>query len=252
MRYKKLILIVVWGLLIAGVGSLLFFINRHKKNETCASIKIEIKNSENNHFIDSAIVMEYISGNAIIGNLMQNIDAGKIESLLENNPHIKNAEVYKNIDGILFIKVWQRKAMLRVINNEGESYYIDEENIKMPTSENYSSRVLVCNGNISEKCTNSDTINSNTLKTCAGIAQYVHNSSFWMSAVEQIFVTPDGVILLITKMGDAKVIFGDAVDIETKFDQLFSFYKQALPKVGWDKYNSIDVSFKNQIVARKK
>ena len=231
MRYKKIILIIVWGLLIAGVGVMLFAINRHKKNETCNTIKIEVENGENNHFIDSSLVMEYIHGNEIVGNLIENVDAGKIESLLENNPHIKNAEVYKTIDGVLFIKVWQRKAMLRVINSEGERFYVDEENIKIPMSENYSARVLVCNGSITEKCTKCDTINSNTLKTCAGIAQYVHNSSFWISAIEQIFVTSDGAIILVAKMGDAKIIFGDDTVIEVKFNRLFAFYKLALPKL---------------------
>ena len=230
----------------------MFVINRHKKNEICRTIKVEIENNENNHFIDSALVMDYIHANQIIGNKVETIDAGKIETLLENNPHIKNAEVYKDVDGTLFIKVWQRKAMMRVINRDGESFYVDEENIKIPLSENYTARVLVCNGEIREKCTKCDSINSNILKICAGIAHYVHNSSFCVSAIEQIFVTPEGVIILIPKMGEAKIVFGDTIDIEDKFSRLFTFYKQALPKVGWEKYSSVDVSFKNQIVAKRK
>ncbi len=252
MRFKKIILIAIWGLLIAGVGVLLFMINRHKKNEICQTVKIKIENTLDNHFIDSAYVMEYIGANQIIGTKTENINSGKIETLLENDPHIKNAEVFKDVDGTLFIKIWQRKAIMRVINSEGESYYVDEENFKIPLSENFTARVLVCNGNITEKCTKCDTINSNTLKTCTRIAQYVHNSSFWISAIEQIFVTPEGEILLITKMGDGKIVFGDFENIDDKFERLYTFYKQALPKVGWEKYSTIDVSYKNQIVARKK
>ncbi len=252
MRYKKVLLIGVWGLLITGVGVLLFVINGYKKKGVCKTIKINIENITNNHFIDSILVMDYINANSLVGEMLEKIDAGKIESLLENNPHIKKAEVYKDVDGTLFIQVWQRTAIMRVINSDGDSYYVDDENIKMPLSENYTARVLVCNGNLNEKCTKSDTINSNMLKTCASIAQYVHKSTFWVSAVEQIFVTSDSVPIIITKLGDTKIIFGDADNLENKFNRLFTFYKQALPKKGWDKYSSIDVSYKNQIVAKKR
>ncbi|MCX6188925.1 MAG: hypothetical protein NTW54_04875 [Bacteroidetes bacterium] len=252
MKYKKILFIALWCLLIAGVGVLLFAINQHKRNETCERIDIEIENSESNHFIDSAMVIQQIDANQIIGNKIANIDAGQIETLLESNPHIKNAEFYKEVDGTLHIKIWQRAAMMRVINLDEESYYVDEENNKMPLSKNYTARVLVCNGNLSEKCTKCDTINSNTLKTCACIAQYVHKSSFWNSTIEQIFVTSDSAIILVTKLGDLKIIFGDATELEAKFNRLFAFYKQALSKTGWDKYMSIDVSYKNQLVAKKR
>ncbi len=252
LQTKKILLIAVWTLLIAGVGVLIFMINAHRQNQICEKINIQIEGTENNHFIDSDLVLDYIQSTQIIGNRIENIDASKIESLLENNPHIKKAEVYKAVDGAVFIKVWQRKAVMRVFNLDNESYYVDEENMKMPLSENFTARVAVCNGNISEKCTKCDTINSNILKTCAGIAQYVHKTPFWFSSIEQIFVTSDSVIVLTTKLGDMKVVFGDANDIEGKFERLLAFYKQALPKAGWEKYSSIDVSFANQIVAKKK
>ncbi len=252
MGYKKIILSLVWTILIFGVGVLLYAINLHKKNETCQSISIEINNSNENHFIDSSLVMDYIEGNALLGNAAENIDASKIEALLEGNPHIKNAEVYKDLSGTLFIKIWQRNAVMHVINSAGEGYYIDDQEMKIPLSDNFSPRVLVCHGNIEEKCTKCDTINSNILKTCSCIAQFVHNSSFWGSAIEEIFVSAENEILLTPKMGDAKIVFGDASDVENKFDRLFAFYKQALSKKGWDKYSSINLSFKNQIVAKKK
>ena len=248
-------MILTWSLLLAGAGAMLFFINRHKKNQICTAIRITIENSNDNHFIDSVTVITSIQSVPVIGEKLSAIDAGKLEALLENDPHIRNAEVYKELDGTVHLKVWQKKALLRIVNNAGESYYIDDENYKMPASNNFTPRVLVCSGNITEQYTKCDTASSFTVKTCTSIAHFVHNSSFWSSMIEQIFVTADNTIMLIPKMGEAKIVFGsvssDGQDVEDKFNRLYSFYKQALPKAGWDKYKLIDVSYKKQIVAKK-
>jgi cell division protein FtsQ len=250
-RLKKIGLIMTWCLLAASVLVLLFYIDRYKKNQLCKELVITVENSADNHFIDSIAVMDCIQGYQLTGEKLSDIDAGKVEALLENNPHIKNAEVFKEMNGSLHIRVWQKKALCRVVNNSGESYYVDEDNYKMPLSNNYTARVMVCNGNIDEQYTKCDTASSFALKACCSIAHYVHNSGFWQSMIEQIFVTADNTVMLIPKIGETTIIFGDAGDLEDKFDRLYTFYRKALPKAGWDKYKSIDVSYRDQVVARK-
>lgn len=250
-KIKKGLLLTVWGILLCGVGLLLFFIQRHKRSQTCNTIEIHIENTENNHFVDSALVMDIIGGSRIIGETIDSVNAGAVEALLENNPHVKNAEVFKEVDGSLNIRVWQKQALLRVFNTDGESFYIDEDDHTMPLSENYTARVLVCNGNITDKYIKCDTIGSSTLKTCCSIAHFVNKSVFWTSMIEQIFVSADNTISVIPKMGNGQVILGDGADLDEKFNKLYTFYKEALPKVGWDKYKYIDASYKNQIIAKK-
>ncbi len=250
-KIKRGLFVSVWIILLAGIGLLLFFIQRHKKSQTCNTISVIIENTEGNHFVDSALVMDIIGGARIIGETIDSIDAGAIESLLENNPFVKNTEVYKAVDGSLNVRIWQKRALLRVFNSDGESFYIDEDDHTMPLSENFTARVMVCNGNIADKYIKCDTIGSSTLKTCCSIAHFVNKSVFWTSMIEQIFVSADNTIRIIPKMGNEQIILGDGADLDEKFNKLFTFYKQALPKVGWEKYKIIDASYKNQIVAKK-
>jgi cell division protein FtsQ len=257
-KIKKTGMILVWCLLIGGVGALLFFIDRHKQNQRCTFVRLTIENTQDNHFIDSAAVMENIQSVPLTEMKMADIDAGKIESLLKNNPHIRNAEVFKELDGTVHVRVWQKRPLMRVVTESGDGYYIDEDNMKMPLSSNYTARVVVCSGHIDEQYTKCDTASTSTLKTCTSIAHFVHNSVFWCSMTEQIFVSADNTIMLVPKLGNAKIIFGNAEDdindssaLEDKFNRLYTFYRQAMPKTGWDKYSSIDVSFKNQVVARR-
>ena len=50
-------------------------------------------------------------------------------------------------------------------------------------------------------------------------------------------------------LGQQRIIFGDTSRIKEKFSNLYSFYTNVLNRVGWDKYETLDVRFKGQVVA---
>jgi len=46
------------------------------------------------------------------------------------------------------------------------------------------------------------------------------------------------------------ILFGPMDEIEEKFKKLKLFYKEVLPKKGWNTYSSINLKYKNQIVCK--
>ncbi|MBS1689581.1 MAG: hypothetical protein JSS96_12715, partial [Bacteroidetes bacterium] len=46
-----------------------------------------------------------------------------------------------------------------------------------------------------------------------------------------------------------RILLGDTARLAEKFDNLFLFYKNILNRVGWDKYETLDLRFKDQVVA---
>ena len=53
-------------------------------------------------------------------------------------------------------------------------------------------------------------------------------------------------------MGSHKIILGSAHDLEKKFEKLKVFYRKGLEKVGWDRYQTINLKFENQVVCTKR
>jgi hypothetical protein len=51
--------------------------------------------------------------------------------------------VYVDQHNILRIKVEQREPVLRILDNNGNNYYLDENGVKMPPSKNFAARALV-------------------------------------------------------------------------------------------------------------
>jgi cell division protein FtsQ len=187
----------------------------------------------------------------------------QLEKKLNNIPTIKNAEVYKTINGELHISVEQRTPIVRIFNLSGESYYIDEEGTLMPLSHKYTSHVLVVSGHINDKYANryqlniSDIMRNDTLKTISLLddifilTQYINSNPFWKAQIEHLYVNKDFEFELIPRVGNHRIVFGDATQLEEKFNKLNVFYKKALNKIGWNEYKIINVKYKNQIVCSK-
>jgi cell division protein FtsQ len=83
------------------------------------------------------------------------------------------------------------------------------------------------------------------------MVQFINKNNFWKAMIEEIFINKKGEIELFTKIGEQTVIFGDIDNMKEKFDNLFIFYKQGLNKVGWTKYKTLNLKYKNQIVCSK-
>ena len=54
---------------------------------------------------------------------------------------------------------------------------------------------------------------------------------------------------LVPVLGNQKIVFGDTSDMKNKLDNLFAFYKNVLNRIGWDKYEVLDLRYKNQVIA---
>jgi cell division protein FtsQ len=84
------------------------------------------------------------------------------------------------------------------------------------------------------------------------IATYVDKDAFWRAQIDQIFVTAESELVLVPKLGNHQIIFGNTEQMEDKFNRLMLFYREALSRVGWDKYKAINLRYRGQVVAVKR
>jgi cell division protein FtsQ len=66
-----------------------------------------------------------------------------------------------------------------------------------------------------------------------------------------VHVNNAGEFILVPLIGDQKIILGNARRLENKFDRLKTFYKKAMPYVGWQQYRSINLKFNGQVVCKR-
>jgi cell division protein FtsQ len=253
---KKIAYALMWCMLTAVLVMSLAFINKQENATRCSEVNVRIEPTEAAYFVDRDMILKTIrkDGNEkkIIGMNINSINTPNLETRLRNNPMIKAAEVYTDMNGKLYINTWQRRPVLRIINSFGESYYLDEDGLKMPVSPDYTAHVPVATGFIFEHGKGRDSAQSLVGKDLFKIATYVDKDTFWNAQIEQIFVTAESEFILIPAVGGQTIHFGSASEMEDKFRRLMLFYREAMNRVGWDTYSNIDVRFKNQIVCKKK
>jgi cell division protein FtsQ len=223
-----------------------------KASQKCKDLKVILPGR--NNFIERNEVDKILleASGALIGKDLRDINIHSLENSLRNNPFIEFAKVYADMDGIIHVEIKQRLPILRIINRANVQFYIDENGLKMPLSENFTANVLVANGLIDEDFSGKvESLNTKLAKDLYRMAQFIKADTLWDNQIEQLYVDTKGDIEMVPRVGDHKIILGDADSLQTKFRNLLIFYKKAMPKVGWDTYKTINLKYANQVVCEK-
>lgn len=266
-NFRKIIVIVLWIIGLSGLLASLAFATGKEKNVVAENLYVSVNNTEENTFIDEEDVKEFFKdrNDSILHTSLKNIDVNSLEKALNSHPSVENADIAVDVNGDVTIEVTQRTPLVRVINMDGESYYIDDKSKLMPLSDKYTARVLIATGYIIEPFASRYQFPVTTiakhdvfskvsvLDDIYNISVYIAKDSVLASLIHQINVTPDKELELYPSIGNHKIIFGEAKDFEEKFEKLKLFYTEGLNKTdGWNKYSTINIKYKNQVVCTKK
>jgi len=241
---KKIGYILLWLLLLGYLIIVFNFVSRKESNVLCRNIKVTVEDSQKNGFVKRSDIHRLIkrSNIKVIGVSRDSINKEKLEEIIQKNPSVKNAEVYSTLTGDLRVEVDQRTPILRVFNGN-RGYYIDEEGEIMPLSTNYTSRILVASGNISRKL---------ALNELVELVRFIRRDDFWHSQIDQIYINSQKECILIPRVGDQKILFGSIENFQRKFAKLQALYRDGFGKVGWNRYKTINLKYKNQVVCTKR
>jgi len=242
-----------WALSLGGLIVLMSFINVKKSEVACKDVKIYIPG--NQYFIDREEIdnILQIHSHALIGRRMVDININELETRLKSNPFIAYAKVYADMDGVINVEISQREPILRVMNRFDQDFYVDQHGLKIPLSANFTARVLAANGYIDELFANHvDTLHTALAMELFKTADYIRKDSLWDAQIAQLYVNKDHEIELVPRVGNNRILLGDADSLDVKFRNLLIFYKKALPRVGWDAYKMINIKYANQVIGVRK
>lgn len=251
-NWRNLLYAAVGVLVSAGAVLLMGFISTKSSEQSCSDVQIIVLGNES--FIEQKEIMSLLveKYGELKGRTLESIPIHEMEVDLRQIPFVFSAVVTIDMDGLLTVRVRQREAVVRIINENGLDFYIDMQGHKMPVSLKYVPHVPVVNGHISEPYNGAlDSIESQLVRDIFKAAQFITGDSVWSSQIVQLYVNEQRDIELIPRVGNQQIILGNADSLERKFEKLKLFYTKIVPKTGIGAYKSVNLKFAGQVVCER-
>lgn len=218
-----------------------------RETRTLSGVDINIKNSAFG-FVTKEQVENTLLRDGELGidkTLLSDINIHQMETVLRADQYIGEAQVYIDNNAVLHARVTQRVPVVRVFDKNGNNYYIDRNKEIMPRSTRYTHYTMVV--------TNAPDLSKDTTgiitEQILAVVNHIKRDTFWSAQVSQVIVGDDMRFEIVPVLGNQRIIIGDTSELDKKFNNLFTFYKRVLNKVGWDRYDLLDVSYRGQLVA---
>lgn len=229
-------------------------------DRTCTKVEISVADSSDAGFLSANEVKLLLKSKGLypLGKKMSDINPRRLEEAMSGSnglPFIKTAECYKTENCHVCITITQRTPLIRIKNQYGGDYYLDDHGGIMPNSK-YTSDLIIATGSFN---------NAYAKYYITPMARVIMASDFWKNQIEQINILPDHGVELVPRVGNHIIYIGklptaqykNQADrlvteyVANKLDRTLKFYKYGLSKAGWNKYELIDVELDNQIICRK-
>jgi cell division protein FtsQ len=233
---------IFFFLLFLGYVTTAFVIGNQQYDDTrCSSVHVILNDEAGERLLVADTLVHFLEKQyrPLVGTSFSTLSLHTINKIVENYPLVKHCKSHKTVDGVLHIKVQQRVPILAFHTGIIAHTYLADDGkvIQLPPS--ILPHVLVASGHISLK---------ETPKQLFELANYIHKNPFWKSQIEQLYVTSQKEIELVPRIGNHIIEFGQANHLATKLKRLKIFYNQVLSQIGWQKYDRINISYRNQVI----
>lgn len=234
------------------VVAVIAFAERKQGVASIKDIAIKVDNVDENHFIDEEDIVKLMQLNTdnLKGANLDRVNLKEVEDKIKMNPYVEDAEMYSDLKGNLVVKAELRRPIARIVRNDGPDGYIAEDGTIMPTSEKFTSRVVLISGLYTRMLLQKDNVNQlEDGKQLMEMINLIRDDEFWAAQVAQLDIDTHVRITIFPQVGDEEIKFGKPENVKEKFKKLMIFYKEILPRQGWNKYSKVNLEYEGQIVA---
>lgn len=246
---RKILQTLVTIVAVSGCALAMISADRRQSARKITDVEIRVKSPAGVRFVTEEAIRERIFRSRHIrpeALSTATIDERGMEAILNANPWVEHAEVYTDANRVLRINVSQRVPVVRLFEESGNSYYLDAALKSMPLSTQYTHYTPVVTG---VRRLRDDSAGRVMKGTILGLVNRINRRPFWAAQVSQIDMRADGGFEIVPVIGDQRIIIGDTDLLDDKLANLMAFYQQVQNRLGWDKYRTIDLRYKDQVVA---
>ncbi len=244
---KGIIYSCLGGILLVLLG----FVANKQGEKRVKNVVITIDHSGNNYFVEESNVMDLMTLNGtdpIVDKKYRYLDLKEVEMRIKFFKFVSDAQVSKDHKGNLNVLVKQKRPIARVIYPNGVHAYIGSDGTTLSTAENFTSRVIIVDGDFAQKLMAEDFLYSKEGEGYFNLLKIVDEDKFWKAQLAQISIDRSGEVTLYPQVGRQTIYLGKPKELDMKFRNLGLFYKKIVPVKGWNTYQTVNLKYKNQLI----
>lgn len=245
-----------------GLISLLGFADHKRSKTPVHTLEVDVDDASGRSFLDSASIAKLVlkAQPNLIGTPADLVNLDTIHQVVVDHPSIRQVQAFVTVDGRFVVKAIQRIPMARVLNQDGTGFYIDEEGFTMPLSRNATADVPLFTGRLLEKmqelpvpvlAEDSTWRRQSHLDEIVSFTRFLQENEFMNAQVEHVVFNEKGEMEVVPRVGNHRIVIGDASNLELKYKKLLAFYAHTLHTRDLNQYRRINLKFDNQVVCEK-
>lgn len=254
--FKRIVKVFLWSCLLLVWIFLTAFANSEYGEIVLNKVNIVFIKDNQHHLITNDEVVNLVKDLGLVEgvSIKKDIHVDQIEKTLRNHYAVDKAEVYFLNNGDLHINIFKKTPIARLLGNTPDvNYYLDYNGQLMKTSDSYVAKLPIFSGEIfsinDEFEPKSSTL---IMDDIYEMSQLINNDAFLKSQIVQIHINNNGYFELIPRIGNQKILFGLAENMENKFKKIKLFYANGPQAKELNKYDTLNVIFDNQIICSKR
>ena len=241
--FKCILKYLLVGAILCYTLFALIVIPSKEKSGICQGVLISI-NDNDMEIISREEIMDILKEEGFdpYGKDLDDFHCCDIENFIDNISLIKKCQVYKSIKGYAVIDIDCRIPIVKVFDKENNTYHIDDEG-NIINGIHKALYLPIANGFINDSIATDEVMS---------IARIINKDKFWNSQIEQIYFDENRHITMIPRVGNHIIELGEASDIESKLEKLYTFYQNGMSKIGWNKYSKLNIEFGNKVICTQR
>jgi len=247
-RPVKIILIILSVILLA---ILVLIANVARSHMRVRGIEVVVDYGGTPQLVNRQVVVDTLLSS--IPDLMQKqvrqVDCRQVANTALRVPFLSNVRASVSVSGKIVVQADQRHPVARLFFGNNE-HYIDLDGKILPTSSLGDCSVVVATGDFVGRLW-SDTVAAQ-IKSLWQVACFLESHETYKPLIDQLHVQHNGEILMVPKVGDQIIELGEVTNLDEKFADLLAFYRNGMPRAGWNTYSKISLKYKGQVVCTKK
>jgi cell division protein FtsQ len=237
---------------LLAVAGIIAFTEGRQEGLVVGDVRVRMDNINENHFLDERDILSLMDFDqvAMKGARFSEVNMREVERKIRRQPFVQDAQLYSDLKGNIIVRTSLRRPIARIVRNDGPDGYIAEDGTIMPVSDKFTSRVVLVSGSYVPTLLRQKSIGQTEEgQMLMHVIETIRDDEFWSAQIAQLNIDRKMHITMLPQVGNEQIEFGKPDRVEQKFHKLMIFYKEILPRMGWNKYSRVNLEYAGQIVA---